>query len=311
MRVVSAAEVQAALDFDVLIDRLREAFRRGVSAPPRVSYEIGILNEAPQTLQLMPAWQAGRHVGVKIATHTPGNAARGLPPAMGAYLLLDGRTGAPAALIDGPMLTQRRTAAASALASAYLSRQDSGRLLVLGAGALAPHMIAAHCAVRPIREVLVWARRPQAAARLAKAMKIRRVRIAPTEDLEAAVHGADIVCSATRSEAPLVQGAWLTAGQHLDLVGADRPEMREADADCFRRARIFVDTRDGALADAGDLVQAIAAGALTAEDIAADLFQLARGERAGRRFYDQITLFESTGTALEDLAAAQLVVERA
>jgi ornithine cyclodeaminase len=259
----------------------------------------------------MPAWQAGRHIGVKIATVTPGNLERGLPATMGAYLLLDGRTGAPAALIDGPMLTHRRTAAASALASAYLSRQDSARLLALGTGALVPHLIAAHCAVRPIREVLIWGRSPERAQRMAKNLKLRRVRVAATQDLEGAVRGADIVTCATLAEDPLVRGAWLGDGQHVDLVGAYLPDMREADPDCFRRARTFVDTRDGALQMAGDLIQAIAAGALTADDIAADLFQLARGERAGRRFYDQITLFKSTGTALEDLAAAQLVVERA
>ncbi|OAB55058.1 ornithine cyclodeaminase [Phormidium willei BDU 130791] len=311
MRVISAAEVQAALDFETLVGRLRDIFRRGGEAPARQQYDIAITGEPAQTLLLAPAWQAGRHVGVQIATVTPGNGARGLPAGMGAYLLLDGRSGAPAALIDGPMLTLRRTAAASALASAYLSRPDSARLLMVGTGALAPHLIAAHAAVRPIREVLVWGRTPAKAARLAKAVKLPRVRLAWTEDLEGAVRGADIVACATLSQQPLLRGAWLRPGQHLDLVGAYRPEMRESDGEVFRRARVFVDTRAGALAEAGDLIQALAEGALSAADVAADLFELARGEKAGRRFYDQITLFKATGSALEDLAAAQLTVERA
>jgi ornithine cyclodeaminase len=311
VRIVSAAEVQAALDFESLVGRLRDIFRRGAETPPRHSHAIPITGEPEQTLLLMPAWQAGRHVGVKIATVTPGNAARGLPAAMGVYLLLDGRNGAPAALIDGPMLTLRRTAAASALASAYLSRQDSERLLMVGTGRLAPHLIAAHCAVRPIRRVLIWGRNTAKAERMAKSIRMKRIRVDAVRDLAEAVPGADIVSCATLSETPLIRGAWLSAGQHLDLVGAFRPDMRETDGACFELARVFVDTREGALAEAGDLVQAVAEGHFDPADIAADLFELARGERAGRRFYDQITLFKSTGTALEDLAAAQLVVERA
>ncbi|WP_375593120.1 ornithine cyclodeaminase family protein [Algihabitans albus] len=310
MRVISAAEVQAALDFETLVGRLRDVFRRDVQAPLRQQYDIPISGEPDQSLLLMPAWQAGRYVGVKIVTVTPGNGPRGLPAVMGAYLLIDGRNGSPSALIDGPMLTLRRTAAASALASAYLSRPDSARLLMVGTGALAPHLVAAHAAVRPIRDVLIWGRTPAKAQRLAKSIKLKPVRIEATEDLEGAVRGADIVSCATLSSEPLVQGAWLSDGQHLDLVGAFRPDMRETDAEVFRRARIFVDTREGALAEGGDLVQAIQAGALEPEDVAADLFELTRGERAGRRFYDQITLFKSTGSALEDLAAAQLTVER-
>lgn len=310
MRVISAAEVQAALDFETLVGRLRDVFRRDVQAPLRQQYDIPISGEPDQSLLLMPAWQAGRYVGVKIVTVTPGNGPRGLPAVMGAYLLIDGRNGSPSALIDGPMLTLRRTAAASALASAYLSRPDSARLLMVGTGALAPHLVAAHAAVRPIRDVLIWGRTPAKAQRLAKSIRLKPVRIEATEDLEGAVRGADIVSCATLSSEPLVQGAWLSDGQHLDLVGAFRPDMRETDAEVFRRARIFVDTREGALAEGGDLVQAIQAGALEPEDVAADLFELTRGERAGRRFYDQITLFKSTGSALEDLAAAQLTVER-
>ncbi|MGP1256602.1 MAG: ornithine cyclodeaminase family protein [Kiloniellales bacterium] len=310
MRVISAAEVQAALDFETLVGRLRDVFRRDAEAPSRQQYDIPITGEPDQNLLLMPAWQAGRYVGVKIVTVTPGNGRRGLPAVMGAYLLIDGRNGSPSALIDGPMLTLRRTAAASALASAYLSRPDSARLLMVGTGALAPHLIAAHAAVRPLREVLIWGRTPAKARRLARSVKLKRIRLEATEDLEGAVRGADIVSCATLSSEPLIQGTWLSHGQHLDLVGAFRPDMRETDTEVFRRARVFVDTREGALVEGGDLVQAIAAGALNPSDVAADLFELTRGQKAGRRFYDQITLFKSTGSALEDLAAAQLTVER-
>ncbi len=322
MRVISAAEVEAALDWESLIERLRLGFRRGATVPARHHYRIerpaATAGSDPGTvpgrdtpsLLVMPAWQAGRSIGVKLVTVFPDNTERGLPAVMGAYLLLDGRTGAPAALIDGPMLTVKRTAAASALASSYLSRPDSERLLMVGTGALAPHLIMAHAAVRPICNVLVWGRSPDKAARLARRMTRRDFKVEPTSDLEAATRGAHVVSCATLSPEPLVRGGWLAPGQHLDLVGAYSPAMRETDDTAIRRARIFVDTRDGALAEAGDIIQPIESGALDPADIAGDLFDLTRGERAGRRYYDQITLFKSVGTALEDLIAAQLTVER-
>jgi ornithine cyclodeaminase len=311
MRVISAAEIEAALDWDSLIERLRQTFRRGVEVPVRHHHEItGGPGGTDGTLLLMPAWQPGRHLGVKIATIFPDNGAQGLPSVMGAYLLMDGKTGTPLALIDGPMLTLKRTAAASALAAGYLARPDCERLLMVGTGALAPHLIMAHAAVRPVCNVLIWGRDPDKAAKLAKRLDRRDFKVEATGDLEGAVKGADIVSCATLSTQPLIKGAWLRPGQHLDLVGAFRPDMRESDDGAVRRARVFVDTRDGALSEAGDIVQAVASGALDPEDVAGDLFELTRGERAGRRFYDQITLFKSVGTALEDLAAAQLAVER-
>jgi ornithine cyclodeaminase len=310
VRVISAAEVEAALDWESLIERLRQAFRRGADVPLRCHFDLGASGGPEGTLLLMPAWQAGRHVGVKIATVFPGNAERALPAVMGAYLLLDGNSGAPQALIDGPMLTLKRTAAASALASSYLSRPDCERLLMVGTGALAPHLILAHASVRPICNVLVWGRRPEKAAKLAKRLDRRKFRVDHTDDLAAAAEGADIISCATLSRDPLVLGEWLRPGQHVDLVGGFKQDMRETDDTTIRRSRVFVDTRAGACAEAGDIVRPVESGVLDPEDIAGDLFELTRGERAGRRFYDQITLFKSVGTALEDLAAAQLAVER-
>lgn len=311
MRVIPAADVEAALDILSLVERLRQAFRRSTEVPLRHHHEIETDAGASGTLLLMPAWQPGRHVGIKIATIFPGNARRNLPSVMGAYLLLDGRTGEPLALIDGPSLTLKRTAAASALAASYLARQDSERLLMVGTGALAPHLIKAHAAVRPIRNVLIWGRTPEKAAHLAKLLNRRDLKVDSTTDLEAAARGAHIISCATLSTDPLIKGAWLVQGQHLDLVGGFTPRMRETDDEAIRRCRVFVDTREGGLKEAGDIVQPIEAGILDPNDIAGDLFDLSRGERAGRRFYDQITLFKSVGTALEDLCAAQLAIERA
>jgi alanine dehydrogenase len=182
---------------------------------------------------------------------------------------------------------------------------------MVGTGALAPHLVEAHASVRPIRNVLIWGRDPDKASRLAQRLDRKTLKVAATADLEAAVRGAHVISCATLSHEPLVHGAWLPLGVHLDLVGGFTPDRREADDEAVRRARIFVDTREGAGKEAGDIVQPLRAGIIGEDDIAGDLFELTRGTRAGRRYHDQITLFKSVGTALEDLAAAQLAFERA
>jgi ornithine cyclodeaminase len=311
MRIIGPSEVHAGLDFTSLVETLRQMFRSGCTVPVRHHHGIEVPGAAEATLLLMPAWQSGRHIGIKMVTVFPSNAERSLPSVMGIYVLLDGNSGEPLALIDGPALTLRRTAAASALAASYLARPDCERLLVVGTGALAPHLVEAHASVRPIRNVLVWGRNPEKAAKLAHRLDRRTMKVAATADLAAAVRGAHIITCATLSTAPLVLGQWLPLGVHLDLVGGFTPQMREADDEAVRRARVFVDTREGALKEAGDIVQPLASGVLGPDDIAGDLFELCRGTKAGRRYHDQITLFKSVGTALEDLAAAQLSYERA
>ncbi len=332
MRVITAAEIEEVLTWADLIEALRTAFRGGIETPPRHHHTIPRPGGADATLLLMPAWTdfaAKGHaetgfVGVKVVSVFPGNAALSRPSVSGVYLLLAGRTGEPVAALDGRALTLWRTAAASALAARYLAREDASRLLIVGAGALAPYLIRAHASVRPIEEVLVWNRTGERAEGVAKKLSAfldtegglsrwrgQRYAVRATDDLEAAVRGADIVSCATLSDEPLVKGDWLKPGTHLDLVGAFTPTMREVDDEAMRRARVFVDTRTGALEEAGDIVQAIASGAMTEGDIAADLFELTAGEKAGRRFYDQITVFKSVGASLEDLAAAELVLRRA
>jgi ornithine cyclodeaminase len=310
MRIIAASEVEAALDYPSLVERLRQAFRRDIQVPVRHHHDVEVSGGSTATLLLMPAWQTDRHIGVKMVTVFPDNGQQGLPAIMGIYVLIDGKNGSPLALIDGPTLTVKRTAGASALASSYLSRPDAERLLMVGTGALAPQLIVAHAAVRPICNVLIWGRNPEKAQRLAKRMNRRDFRVDWTDNLEEAVRGAHIISCATLSKEPLVRGEWLQPGQHVDLVGAFRPDMRETDDSAMQRARVFVDTRAGATKEGGDIVQAVESGALSLDDIAGDLFEITRGERSGRRYYDQITLFKSVGTAVEDLAAAQLVFER-
>jgi alanine dehydrogenase len=322
VRILSAAEVDAALDDIALIDRLDALFRAGCEMPTRhhhaISEPLGA-GSADAMLLLMPAWTKGPsgRVGVKIVTVFPDNGKRSLPSIYGQYLLLDGQTGASLALLDGTMLTKRRTACASGLASRYLSRPDSTRLLMIGTGALAPQLIRVHAKVRPIREVAIWGRRPEEAEKLANELNQslpgaigRAISVRAVTDRRSAVAAADIVSCATLSKAPLVEGDWLREGQHLDLVGAFTPQMCESDDKAVWRARVFVDTRAGALKEGGDIVQPLANGTIDEEDVIADLFELARGQQTGRLPGDAttITLFKSVGAALEDLAAAELAI---
>jgi ornithine cyclodeaminase len=309
MRVITAGELRTVLHQRMLIERLRQAFRAGCEVPPRQHHTISTYGEHDATMLIMPAWRVGQLIGIKVVTVFPDNHRHDLPSVNGSYLLLDGKTGYPKAVLDGQMLTARRTAAASALAASYLARPDTERLLMVGTGTLAPHLIEAHAEVLPIRQVLVWGRTPGKAEKVAARFKRARFKVTATDDLEGAVRGAHLISCATLARTPLIRGEWLQPGAHLDLVGGFTPEMREADDEAIRRARVFVDTREGACREAGDIVQPMAAGLIGADDIAGDLFDLTRGERSGRRFYDQITLFKSVGTALEDLCAADLAVE--
>lgn len=307
LRHFTAEEVEAGLDYPRLIDALDAAFRRGGEPMPvRQTYDVGTA-DTPGHLLTMPAWDRGKTMGVKLVSVFPRNAARGLGAVSSLYVLLDGRTGEPTALVDGEALTNRRTAAASALASRYLSRPDSRTLLVVGTGHVASHLPEAHRAVRPIETVLVWGRNAQRAMALADSLREKGFAAMPVADLPAAVAEADIVSCATTSQVPLVHGRDLRAGTHLDLVGAFTPLMRECDDEAVRRARVFVDTRAGALAEAGDLRQPIAAGTWSADQVCGELHELANGQCGGRRDDAEITLFKSVGAALEDLAAAALL----
>jgi ornithine cyclodeaminase len=278
--------------------------------PLRQAYEVGV-HGAPARLLTMPAWIRGEALGVKLVTVFPQNAERGLGAVSSLYFLLDGQTGQPRAMIDGEALTNRRTAAASALASSYLSRVDSRTLLMVGTGHLAPQLVTAHRAVRPIEKVLVWGRNPERARALADTLARQGVNAAPMVDLAEALSQADIVSCATTSTEPLVKGALLRPGTHLDLVGAFTPQMRESDDEVISRSRVFVDTYAGALAEAGDLLQPIAAGTWSADRVCGDLHELTNGAKPGRLDADDITLFKSVGAAIEDLAAASLLVNEA
>ncbi len=304
MRVVTSQEVHRLLDYPSLVEALRELFRRGVDRVERYVISESLGDNRQNDWLILPAWQFGRHQGIKLVSVFPGNEAKGLASVQGLYVLFDGTNGRPIAAIDGAALTLRKTAANSALAATYLARKDASTLLMVGAGAMAPPLIEAHCAVRPIRRVLVWNRTPARAEAVVATLKLPGVSAQVSTDLAAAVAEADIVSAATMSTTPLIEGRWLKPGQHLDLVGGFREEMREADDEAIRRSRIFVDARFTAAAHAGDICQPLASGLIADSDIT-DTFQLARAERPGRQDDGEITLFKSGGGGHEDLGTAQ------
>jgi len=300
LRVYSANEVHAALPWRALAAALEAAFVAGAEVPLRHAHALS----ARDTLLLMPAWNA--QVGVvKLVTVMP----EAPHTVQASVMVLDRQSGQPLALLDGEALTLRRTAATSALAAQHLARADAHTLLVVGSGRLAGWMVRAHAALRPgLQRILVWGRRAEAAQSLARELTAQGLPARAVADLEAATRRAQIVCCATTSAEPLVHGAWLAPGTHLDLVGGFRRDMREVDDAAVARSRVVVDTYAGALAEAGDLLQPLERGVIAREHIVAELAELLRGQCAGRRSDDEITLFKSVGTALEDLAAAQLAI---
>ena len=318
MRIISASDVDRALSYPRLVDVFGEMLRIGAIAPPRHHHTIALEARPEATLLLMPAWTsaapgslaAGRYGGVKSVTVFPDAARVAMPAVQGVYLLFDTESGAPLALIDAPALTAWRTAAASALAARFLARPDARRLLMVGAGTLAAYLVRAHASVRPIREVMVWNRSPARASALVARLTGEGFAATMVEDLAIAARTADIISTATISTTPLIDGAWLQPGSHLDLVGGFRPTMRETNDEAVRRARVFVDTRAGALHEAGDIVQPMQSGVLRSDQICGELAELVRGTVIGRSSDAEITLFKSVGAAIEDLAAAIEVFEQ-
>ena len=312
MRFIPAKQVHDLLDYPSLVDTLAEAHRgeKPVVDRSELHHETGG-SDTRQTFLNLPAWIPGRAMGIKMVTVMPENEkAWELPTVHAVYQLFDGKNGEPLAAIDGTALTVRKTAADSALGTRFLARKDVRSLLVLGAGAMAPHLIEAHCAVRPsIESVKVWNRTPAKAQAVAADLRLPGVKVAATENLEAAAREAEIISCATSATEPVLLGAWLRPGCHLDLVGSFTPDMRESDDEAVRRSTLFVDSRWFAIHQPGDLAQPIANRLISEDDIAADLFELARGDHPGRGGPEEITFFKNGGGAHLDLFTALHIID--
>lgn len=305
MNIFKTQAVEQALPWPGLIEAIEKLFLQGAEVPQRQALTIQLPGGGEGTLLLMPAWIGGDSIGVKAVTFFPGNTALGLSTISAAYLLFDGATGAIRAAMDGDAITVRRTAATSAAAAKRLIRPDARRLLVIGTGQLSANLIEAHATVHAYDHIEVYGRSPGKAQAVVAAVGKAGITATVATDLEASVRSADVISCCTSATSPVVHGAWLKPGAHLDLVGAFKDDMRECDDETVRRAAIFVDARPGALL-AGDLSQPLRADVITETAILADFRDLVSGTHPGRRNAAEITLFKSVGNALEDLAAARM-----
>jgi ornithine cyclodeaminase/alanine dehydrogenase-like protein (mu-crystallin family) len=302
VRVIDAAQLTRLLPVSDAVDELESAFaERLPDAPTRMRVEA----PAGEVL-LMPA-VGDAEAGVKLVTVAPGNPDRGLPLIHAVYVLFDGVTLAPVALVDGAALTALRTAAVSALATRHLARPDASRLVLFGAGVQATAHLEAMAAVRPVGQVAVISRTPEPAERLAE--RARDMGVDATVAVAEAVADADLICTCTTAEEPVFDGSLLRPGAHVNAIGAYRPDTREVDDDTVRRARIVVETREAALREAGDLLIPIESGVISEAAIVADLAEVVRGAGVRRRPED-ITLFKSVGVAFEDLVVARAAAAR-
>lgn len=310
MRIIEAADVHRVLEFPAIVDALRTAFGAPAGTPRRMVFRLDEGGETHDAFALLPAWN-DEVIGVKAFTYLPGNAARGRAILHSKILLFDRETGAPQDLVDGTSVTYWRTAAVAALASDYLSRRDSARLLVCGTGKLAPYMILAHAAVRPIQDVAIWGRSAERAARTGELVQSKRPDLAcrVVEDLASAAGAADIISCATGAHDPIILGEWVRSGTHTDFFGNHERTGRECDTEMVVRAHVFVDSRANVLNEAGELLIPIEEGRIDERAILGELSELCSGAVRGRGSDDEITLFKSVGTALSDLATARLVAQ--
>ncbi|AXL53456.1 hypothetical protein DSC91_006884 [Paraburkholderia caffeinilytica] len=300
----TAAELAALLPFERLVPALAQAFEAGAQVPLRHSHTIQTGDDTGTSL-LMPAWDAEGFYGVKIVNIFPGNRNKGLKGLHSTYLLYDGRTGVPLAMLDGDVITSRRTAAAAALGVSLLAKASARSLLVCGAGQVGSLVGPAIASVRALDRIAVWNVNADAARRCAARWRDEGLPAEAVTDLESAVRNADIVSCATLATEPLIHAEWLEEGSHLDLIGSFTPQMVEAAAGCFQQGDVWVDTQE-ALLKAGDLLKAISAGVWSADAVKGNLTELCRNVCQRRTNDRQRTVFKAVGSALEDLAAARL-----
>jgi ornithine cyclodeaminase len=307
MRFVDAAEIRSLLNFPLLVAELEAAHRRA-----RMEVGDGLLGDEKGQYFVRHAVDRGRFMASKLITSFPGNPALGNLPAVQAIcVLFDGTNGRPLVVIDGTEITYWRTAAGSALGAKLLAPPEPETLLVVGAGELSMRLVHGHRAVRPtLRRVLLWNRTLERARQVASRLIDEGVEAEPVADLAAAVRIADVISTCTRSHEPLVLGADLKPGVHLDLVGGYTPGTREADDECARRALVFVDRRESAFHGVGDILQPIASGAICEADVLGDLYDLVSGKVKGRRTASDITFFKNAGGGHLDLMTAEVIFGR-
>jgi alanine dehydrogenase len=309
--MLDADKLLNCLPFSTLVEELAAMHREPIGLVDEMLMESVDDNGSVNHFFIRSGWQPEKAVGAKLISIFPRNNETAKYPSIQAvYVLFEGEHGSPLACLDGTALTWLKTAADSALASSLLSRDDVASMLMIGAGQMAPYLVEAHCALRPsIERVSVWNRSADKAAQLCGdlARRLPKIEFTVSGDLQRSVREAGLVCSAIGCVEPLLEGAWLQPGTHVDLVGAYTPEMREADDAVLTRGSLFVDARETTIHHIGELMIPLAAGVITESDVRADLAQLCLQQHPGRRSRDEITVFKNGGGGHLDLMCARIL----
>jgi ornithine cyclodeaminase len=314
-RVLTGDDLRTVLTPAACIEAMDEILRR--LARGHLFQPLRVITQPPRAsglIALMPSYRAEPvpRFALKALTVMPDNPSRGLDTHMGVVLLSNGETGAIEALVDASVLTEIRTAAASAVATRALARADARTLVVLGAGAQARAHVETIPLVRDVERIVVWSRRREAAEALVRALPAElRGRVEVAGDLRRAVEEADVLVTATAAREPIVEGAWLEHGVHVNAVGACFPDTRELDGVAIARARLFTDRRESAVSESGDYLLALREGAIGEDHAITELGDVLIGSVTGRTSDEEITLFDSLGLAVEDLAAAEAALAAA
>ena len=314
MLMLDADKILNSLSFTAMVDELAAMHHEPIGLVDEMLMESKDDADNVNHFFIRTGWQAEKAVGAKVITVFPrNNQARQWPSIQAVYVLFEGVNGTPLACLDGTALTYVKTATDSALGSQLLSRSDIETMMMIGAGQMAPHLIAAHCQVRPsLRRVQIWNRTPDKAESLCTELadQFPGIDFEQVDEIENGVRSADLVCSAIGVTEPIVQGEWIRPGTHIDLIGAYTPVMREADDEVLRRGRLFVDARETTINHIGELMIPLASGVITENDVLASLSELCQGHHPGREGDDEITVFKNGGGGHLDLMCARILHDR-
>lgn len=307
MKIFTADQVHQTLGYPGFLETLATTFGGIFTMPPRQLMPLAPDGPGHDVFAMLPAWN-DEVIALKAFTYFPENQAPDLT-VYAQILLFARKNGAPLALVDGTSVTYRRTAGVSALASRFLSREDSEEMLLINTGRLAPFLLEAHASVRPLKRIRIWGRNAEKAKQLAQDLGQHRpeLEITAITDIQTGCASADLIVCATNSPEPLVKGAWVKPGTHTDFIGNHHPQHRECDSELVVNAKVWVDSETNCFREAGEILIPISEGKITPEHILGDLAMLCRGEAPLRNSDLEITLFKSVGSALGDLAGARAV----
>jgi alanine dehydrogenase len=311
MLMLEADKLLDSMSFTALVDELAAMHLEPIGLIDELLMESQDDNQNTNHFFIRTGWQPEKAVGAKVITVFPrNNLKRESPSIQAVYILFEGVNGTPVACLDGTALTWLKTATDSALGSRLLSREDSESMLMIGAGQMAPHLVGAHCEIRPsLKRVHIWNRTLDKAENLCASLgeSYSDISFNATTEIEAHAREADLICSAIGSKEPIIKGEWLKPGAHVDLIGAYTPDMREADDECLQRGRLFVDARETTINHIGELMIPLASGVIGEDDVLADLSDLCQQRHPGRQSDQEITIFKNGGGGHLDLMCARIL----